>query len=329
MQTPPPVDAMPSRTILRLALSAALLLAVGGVAAGYPERPVRVIIAATAGSGPDILARQIGAKLTELWGQQVVVDARPGATGVVGAEIVAKSAPDGYTLWFATMTQLIGTTLYQRYLMASEFAPVGMVASTAFAIAVTSNLPVTTIPELIAYAKARPGQLLYGSSGQGSTAHLCMEMFRTLSGIDIVHVPYKGAVPAITDLMGGQVQIACQAVPSLPTYLKTGRIRSLGVTTLTRTVIAPDVPPVADALPGFEILGWYGMLAPLRTPPEVIAKVNADVMRTLKSPEVQEKLIVLGAEAAGSSPADFGAFLRRETVKWTKLLRDANIRPSE
>ncbi len=329
MQTPPPVDAMPSRTILRLALSAALLLAVGGVAAGYPERPVRMIIAATAGSGPDILARQIGAKLTELWGQQVVVDARPGATGVVGAEIVAKSAPDGYTLWFATMTQLIGTTLYQRYLMASEFAPVGMVASTAFAIAVTSNLPVTTIPELIAYAKARPGQLLYGSSGQGSTAHLCMEMFRTLSGIDIVHVPYKGAVPAITDLMGGQVQIACQAVPSLPTYLKTGRIRSLGVTTLTRTVIAPDVPSVADTLPGFEILGWYGMLAPLRTPPEVIAKVNADVMRTLKSPEVQEKLIVLGAEAAGSSPADFGAFLRRETVKWTKLLRDANIRPSE
>ena len=329
MQTLPPVDAMPLRTILRFVLTAALVLAVGNAAAAYPERPVRMIIAATAGSGPDILARQIGAKLTELWGQQVVVDARPGATGVVGAEIVAKSAPDGYTLWFATMTQLIGTTLYQRYLMASEFAPVGMVASTAFAIAANSSLPVTTIPELIAYAKARPGQLLYGSSGQGSTAHLCMEMFRSLTGIEIIHIPYKGAVPAITDLMGGQVQIACQAVPSLPTYLKTGRIRSLGVTTLTRTVIAPDVPPVADAVPGFEILGWYGMLAPLRTPPEVIAKVNADVMRTLKSPEVQEKLIVLGAEAATSSPAEFGAFLRRETSKWTKLLREANIRPSE
>ncbi len=146
--------------------------------AAYPERPIRMIIAATAGSGPDILARQIGAKLTEAWGQQIVVDARPGATGVVGAEMVAKAAPDGYTLWFATMTQLIGTTMYQRYMMSKDFAPIGMVASTAFAIAVNSTLPVNNIAELIAYAKARPGQLLYGSSGQGSTSHLCIEMFR-------------------------------------------------------------------------------------------------------------------------------------------------------
>ena len=297
--------------------------------AAYPERPIRMIIAATAGSGPDILARQIGAKLTEAWGQQIVVDARPGATGVVGAEMVAKAAPDGYTLWFATMTQLIGTTMYQRYMMSKDFAPIGMVASTAFAIAVNSTLPVNNIAELIAYAKARPGQLLYGSSGQGSTSHLCIEMFRSVSGINVQHIPYRGVVPSITDLMGGQVQLSCQAVPSLPTFEKTGRLRSLGVTTLTRTIIAPNVPPIAETLPGFEILGWYGMLAPLRTPKELIQKINGAVMQALKTAEVQEKLIALGAEAAGSSPEAYGTFLKKETDRWARLLREANIKPTE
>ena len=308
----------------------AILLCFGtAVHAAYPDRPIRMIIAATAGSGPDILARQIGSKLTETWGQQIVVDARPGATGVVGAEMVAKAAPDGYTLWFATMTQLIGTTMYQRYMMSKDFAPVGMVASTAFAIAVNSALPVNNIAELIAYAKARPGQLLYGSSGQGSTSHLCMEMFRSVTGINVTHIPYRGAVPSITDVMGGQVQLSCQAVPSLPTFEKTGRLRSLGVTTVTRTIIAPNVPPIAETVPGFEILGWYAMLAPLQTPKEIINKVNAAVLQTLKSAEVQDKLVTLGAEAAGSSPEAYGAFLRKETAKWTRLLREANIKPSE
>jgi len=308
----------------------AILLCFGTAAnAAYPERPIRMIIAATAGSGPDILARQIGSKLTEAWGQQIVVDARPGATGVVGAEMVAKAAPDGYTLWFATMTQLIGTTMYQRYMMSKDFAPVGMVASTAFAIAVNSALPVSNIAELIAYAKARPGQLLYGSSGQGSTSHLCMEMFRSVTGINVTHIPYRGAVPSITDMMGGQVQLSCQAVPSLPIFEKTGRLRSLGVTTLTRTIIAPNVPPIAETVPGFEILGWYGMLAPLRTPKELINKINAAVLQALKTTEVQEKLIVLGAEAAGSSPEAYGVFLKKETDRWAKLLREANIKPTD
>jgi tripartite-type tricarboxylate transporter receptor subunit TctC len=311
------------------ALIVALLSVCTAAEAAYPDRPIRMIIAATAGSGPDILARQIGTKLTEAWGQQIVVDARPGATGVVGAELVAKAAPDGYTLWFATMTQLIGTTMYQRYMMSKEFAPVGMVASTAFAIAVNSALPVNNIAELIAYAKARPGQLLYGSSGQGSTSHLCMEMFRSVTGINLTHIPYRGAVPSITDLMGGQVQLSCQAVPSLPTFEKTGRLRSLGVTTLTRTIIAPNVPPIAETIPGFEILGWYGMLAPLRTPKELIRKINGAVLQALKTAEVQEKLIALGAEAAGSSPEAYGAFLKTETERWARLLREANIKPAD
>jgi tripartite-type tricarboxylate transporter receptor subunit TctC len=204
-----------------------------------------------------------------------------------------------------------------------------MVASTAFAIAVNSALPVNNIAELIAYAKARPGQLLYGSSGQGSTSHLCMEMFRSVTGINLTHIPYRGAVPSITDLMGGQVQLSCQAVPSLPTFEKTGRLRSLGVTTLTRTIIAPNVPPIAETIPGFEILGWYGMLAPLRTPKELIRKINGAVLQALKTAEVQEKLIALGAEAAGSSPEAYGAFLKTETERWARLLREANIKPAD
>ena len=317
------------RTIASRALIVALLSVCTAAEAAYPDRPIRMIIAATAGSGPDILARQIGTKLTEAWGQQIVVDARPGATGVVGAEMVAKAAPDGYTLWFATMTQLIGTTMYQRYMMSKDFAPIGMVASTAFAIAVNAALPVNNIGELIAYAKARPGQLLYGSSGQGSTSHLCMEMFRSVTGINVTHIPYRGAVPSIADVMGGQVQLSCQAVPSLPTFEKTGRLRSLGVTTLTRTVIAPNVPPIAETVPGFEILGWYGMLAPLRTPKELISKINSAVLQALKSGEVQEKLVALGAEAAGSSPEAYGAFLKKETERWARLLREANIKPTD
>ena len=317
------------RTIASRALIVALLSVCTAAEAAYPDRPIRMIIAATAGSGPDILARQIGTKLTEAWGQQIVVDARPGATGVVGAEMVAKAAPDGYTLWFATMTQLIGTTMYQRYMMSKDFAPIGMVASTAFAIAVNAALPVNNIGELIAYAKARPGQLLYGSSGQGSTSHLCMEMFRSVTGINVTHIPYRGAVPSIADLMGGQVQLSCQAVPSLPTFEKTGRLRSLGVTTLTRTVIAPNVPPIAETVPGFEILGWYGMLAPLRTPKELISKINSAVLQALKSGEVQEKLVALGAEADGSSPEAYGAFLKKETERWARLLREANIKPTD
>ncbi|MEQ1775516.1 MAG: tripartite tricarboxylate transporter substrate binding protein [Burkholderiales bacterium] len=300
-----------------------------GSAQLYPAKPVRMIVAGPAGSGPEVVARQLAAKLTEAWGQQVVVDPRPGATGLIGADIVAKSAPDGYTLWFATSTQLLGTTLYQRNWMAKEYAPIGMFSSTAFAIAVSSSLPANTIAEFIAYAKARPGKLLYGSNGQGSTSHLCTELFRALAGIDLVHVPYKGGVPALVDLAGGQIQLSCQPLPSLPLVVKTGRVRTLAVTTARRTRIAPDVPPVAETIPGFEILGWHGLLAPLHTPRGIIDKVNAAATRVALSADMQERMLSLGVEAAPSTPAEFGARLHAETTKWAKVLKDANIRPNE
>lgn len=295
----------------------------------YPAKPVRMIIAGPAGSGPELIARHLAAKLSEGWGQQVIVDPRPGATGLIGADIVAKSAPDGYTLWFATSTQLLGTTLYQRNWMAKEYAPVGLLATTAFGIVINNGVPANSIAEFIAYAKARPGKLLYGSNGQGSTTHLCTELLSRLVGINMVHVPYKGGTFTLADLAGGQIQMTCQPLPSLPAFVKAGRGRMLGVTTAKRTKLAPDEPSLAETIPGFEVLGWHGVLAPLNTPKYIIDKVNAAMTRVAQSAEMQERMLALGVEAAPSTPAEFGAHLHAETAKWAKVLKDADIRPIE
>ncbi|NBR27788.1 MAG: hypothetical protein EBT83_05155 [Betaproteobacteria bacterium] len=198
------------------ALSLSVMASAGAAEQPYPVKPIRMMTASTIGSGPDVIARLLGTRLTDLWGQQVVVDNRAGASGLIGAELVAKSAPDGHTLWMATMTQLISTTMYQRYMMTKDFLPVGMVGSTPFVIAISSTLPVKNMAEFIAYAKARPGQVMYGSGGQGSTPHLCMELLQNLSGIKLAHVPYKGSVIALTDMMGGQMHSSCAAAPALP-----------------------------------------------------------------------------------------------------------------
>ena len=309
--------------------SAALHARHAQAAQPYPAKPIRMVTAATPGSGPEVIARQLAGKLSETWGHQVVVDSRPGATGLIGADIVAKSAPDGYTIWFVTSTQLLGTTLHQRLWLAKEFAPIGMLSSTAFGIAVNSGLPVNTLAELIVFTRARPKKLLYGSNGQGATTHVCMELFNSLAGITMVHVPYKGGTPALTDLAGGQIHVSCQPLPSLPQFVKSGRVRTLGVTTARRTKIAPDVPPVTETLPGYEILGWHGLLAPLNTPRAIIEKINTAATHIVTSAEMQERLLALGTEPAPSTPAEFAAWLRTETTKWAKVLKDANIRPTE
>ncbi len=293
----------------------------------FPSRPIRMITATTVGSGPDVIARLLAARLTESLGQQIVVDNRAGASGLIGAELVARAAPDGHTLWMATMTQLISTTLYQRFVMSKEFAPVGQVASTPFVIAVSAGLPIKTIAELIAYSKARPGQLLYGSGGQGTTPHLCMELFKSMTGADLGHVPYKGSVIALTDMMGGQMHSTCAAAPTASSFIQSGKVRVLGVTTRTQTRLAPGVPTIMESVPGFELVGWYGVLAPRNTPRQIVERINQELAKVLKIPELQERLIAVGAEAAHTSPTDFGAFLQRENVRWSRVLKEAGIKP--
>ena len=319
----------------RRPLAVALLIMLSGALAAhaaeqpYPAKPIRMMTATTIGSGPDVIARLLGTRLTELWGQQVVVDNRAGASGLIGAELVAKAAPDGHTLWMATMTQLISTTMYQRYMMTKDFLPVAMVASTPFVIAVSSSLPVKTMAEFVAYAKARPGQVMYGSGGQGSTPHLCMELLQSMGGIKLAHVPYKGSVIALTDMMGGQMHSTCAAAPALPPFVQGGKVRSLAVTTRQSTQLAPGLPPVGESVPGYELVGWYGVLAPRGTPKEIIAKINQGLAEVLRIADVQARLISVGAEAAHSSATDFGQFLQKETERWGKVLREANIRPPD
>jgi tripartite-type tricarboxylate transporter receptor subunit TctC len=293
----------------------------------YPARPVRLIVANTPGSAPDVVARLIGARLGETWGQQVVVDNRPGATGLIAADVIANAPADGYTLWLPTMTQLISTLQAQRHLVAKEFAAVALVATTPFVIVVDAALPVKSLSEWIAYAKARPGQLLYGSDGQWGSTHLCMESFNAKAGLKLEHVPYKGTGTVMQDIIGGRIQVYCPAAPSLPAVMQTGKVRALGVTYPKRTQLAPGIAPIAETLPGFELFGWYGLQAPLRTPPAVIGKISADLVKVLKNAQLQEQLIRVGAEAAGSTPAEFGTFLSNETARWEKVLREGGTIP--
>lgn len=286
----------------------------------FPARPVRLIVSNAPGSAPDVVARLVSAKLTEAWGQQIVIDNRPGATGLIAAETLARAAPDGYTLWLNTMTVLISTLQAQRHMLAKEFTPISLVASTPFVIVVNASLPVKSIAEWIAYAKGRPGQLSYGSAGQWGSSHLCMEALGAMGGISVVHVPYKSSTQALTDIVAGRIHAYCPAAPGLPLFA--GKVRSIGVTYQKPTPLVPGVPPVADTLPGFELLGWYGLQAPLHTPRHLIERINLELVKALKNPELQERLFAVGAEVVGSTAAEHGKFLQKETERWDKVLRD-------
>ncbi len=295
-------------------------------AAAFPARPIRMIVANGAGSAPDVIARLVGMRLAEVWGQPVVIDNRPGATGLIAVETLAKAAPDGHTMFLSTMTQLIAMLMYERYQLGSEFAPVALVGTTPFAIVVSANLPVKNMAEWIAYAKARPGQLLYASGGSWGSSHLCIESLNATAGLKMTHVPYANTVNAMTDIIGGNVFTYCPAVPSLPAFTQSGKIRALGVTYQKPTRLLPGVAPISDTVAGFELLGWYGMNVPLKTPPAVIEKINAGLVKVLKMPELQERMQTVGADAVGSSPGEFAAFLKRDTDRWTKVLRDSGAK---
>jgi tripartite-type tricarboxylate transporter receptor subunit TctC len=295
----------------------------------YPTKPVRLVVPFPAAGTTDIIARATAQKLSEAWGQQVIVDNRPGAAGNIGSELVAKSAPDGYTLLMGTVgTHAINPSLYAKmpYDHVKDFAPVILVAGVPNVLVVNPELPVKSVPELIAYAKANPGKLNFASSGSGTSIHLSGELFKAMTGVQMTHVPYKGSAPALTDLVGGQVQLMFDNLPSSLAFIKAGKLRAIAVTSKARAAALPDVPTVAESIPGFEASSWFGILAPAGTPPDIIARINGEVTRWLATPEAKDKLTAQGANVAGGSPQDFAKHIQAETAKWAKVVKDSGAK---
>jgi len=294
-------------------------------AQGYPTRTIRLVVPFPAGGTTDILAREVAQKLTEVLGQAVVVDNRPGAAGNIGSDLVAKSAPDGYTLLMGTVgTHAINPSLYSKmpYDHVKDFAPVVLVAGVPNVLVVNPALPVNSVSDLIKLAKDKPGQLNFASSGSGTSIHLSGELFKTMAGVDMTHVPYKGSSPALTDLIGGQVQIMFDNLPSALPQIKGGRLRAIAVTSLKRAPVLPDIPTINESgLPGFEASSWFGVLAPAGTPAAVVARINTEVNKWLQSADAREKLLGQGAEAAGGSPERFANHIRAESEKWAKVVK--------
>jgi len=313
-----------------LAFALALLAPLAFAQAPYPAKPIRLVVPFPPGGTTDILARIVAQKLTEAWGQPVVVDNRPGAGGNIGAELVAKSAPDGYTLLMGTVgTHAINASLYAKlpYDHVKDFAPVILVAGVPNVLVVNPSVPVNSVAELIAYAKANPGKLNFASSGSGTSIHLSGELFRTMAGVQITHVPYKGSAPAIADLVGGQVQLMFDNLPSSLAQIKAGKLRALAVTSDKRAPALPDVPTMAEAgLPGFEASSWFGVLAPAGTPPAIVGKLHAEIAKWLATPDAREKLSAQGANLAGFGPEEFARYIGSETAKWAKVVKESGAK---
>jgi tripartite-type tricarboxylate transporter receptor subunit TctC len=297
----------------------------------YPAGPMRIVVPFTPGGGTDILARLIAQKLNESWGQPVVVDNRPGAAGTLGTAFVAKSVGDGHTLLIVPAGYAGNPGLYKKlpYDHTRDLAPVSWLASGPLTLVVHPSLPAKSVKELIAFARARPGEINFGSSGAGTLPHLSAELFNSMSGIKMVHIPYKGAGAAVTDVMAGRVPVYFMNILQSVSLIKAGKLRALGVTTPERTPIAPDIPSIAEAgLKGYDMTNWYGLLAPAATPREAIVKLNAEVVRILKLPELTNRLADDGMTVVASSPARFAEFLARETDKFTKVIEAAGIKGS-
>jgi len=295
----------------------------------YPTKPIRIVVAYTPAGATDILARTIGQKLTEAWGQAVIIDNRPGANGNIGTEYAAKATPDGYTLLMVTAgTHGINPGLYRKlgFDAVKDFAPVSLVAMVPNVFVVNNGVPSKDLKEFIAYAKANQGKLNYGSPGNGSTAHLSMELFKSMTGIQMVHVPYKGSAGVLADLIGGQIVVTMDNMPPYVPQVKAGKIRALAVSPARRSPALPDVPTVAEAgVPGYDSGAWFGLVAPANTPKDRVAKLSRETARILKLPDVSARLADLGAEAVGSTPEQFSAHIKAEIAKWAKVIRDANV----
>ena len=300
------------------------------LAQAYPAKAIRVIVPSSPGGGTDILARVIAARLTEAWGQQVVVENRAGAGQMIGIELAAKAAPDGYSLLMAASTLAINPVMYKKvpYDALRDFAPITQAAALPNILVAHPSLPVKNVKELVALAKARPGQLVYASAGHGTSPHLSFELFLYMTGTKMIHGPYKGTGPGAVDTVAGQVQLMMPNLLTALPHVKSGRLRALGVTSAKRSAGVPDVPTIAQAgVPGYEAIQWYGLLAPAGTPREIVTKLHGEIVKILAAPDTREKLSSDGAEPVGSTPEQFAAFIRAETEKWGKVVKAAGIQP--
>jgi len=322
---------LPRREFLRLAGATVALPALSRVARAqtYPTRPVRLIIGYPPGGSADITARLTGQWLSERLGQPFVIESRPGAGTNIATEAAARATPDGYTLFLVAPANAINATLYEKlnYNFIRDIAPIAGIIRFPNVMEVNPSVPAKTVPEFIAYAKANPGKLNFASSGNGSTIHMSGELFKMMTGVNMIHVPYRGGAPALTDLLAGQVQVMFDNVPTSIEHIRTGRLRGLAVTSETRLDALPDLPTVADFVPGYESSAWYGLGAPKNTPAEIIDRLNKEVNAILADPKSKARFVELGASLLPGSPADFGKLVADETDKWAKVIRAANIKP--
>jgi len=308
-----------------------LVLLVGGGSAqppGFPSKPVTVIVPAPPGGTADISMRIIAHKLNENLGQQIIVDNRPGAGGIIASQLALKATPDGYAVLMNYTSHAINPSLYKKlpYDTGKDFAPVTLLGITPLVLVVHPSVPAKTVGEFIAYAKANPGKLNYGSAAIGGASHLGGELLKIRAGIDTVHVPYKGGAAAAADLMSGQIQMLMDSLLPLQPHIKAGKMRPLGVTSVKRTEISPDLPSIAETLPNFESSAWFGIVVPVATPRDVVNRLNAEFVKVLRTPETKEKLTQQGFEKVGNSPEEYAAFLKSETVKWSEVVRIAGVK---
>jgi tripartite-type tricarboxylate transporter receptor subunit TctC len=315
------------KPVERAALAALFVLAAGAAVAqaNYPAKAIRYIVPFPAGGPLDIVARAIGQELTKSWGQPVIVDNRPGAGGNIGADIVAKAPPDGYTILMgAVSTHAINVTLYRKlpYDPIKDFAPVTLITSVPNVLVVHPSLPVRNVKDLIALAKARPGQLNFASGSTGSAGHLAGELFDSMAGVQMTHIPYKGAAPAVIDLIAGHVSLMFDNLSSALPNIKAARVRAIAVTTLKRSPLLPDVVTISESgLRGFDVSTWFGIFAPARTPPDIVAKLNGEIVRVLHTRDMRERLALLGAEPIGNQPDEFAAFIKTEIPKYAQVIK--------
>jgi tripartite-type tricarboxylate transporter receptor subunit TctC len=321
---------LPRRKFLHLAAGVAALPAVSrfAFAQAYPSRPVRIVVGFAPAGGTDIMARLIGQWLSERFGQQFVIENRPGAASNIGTEMVVNAPPDGYTLLVATFVNAVNATLYDKlnFNFIRDIAPVASIAREPFAIEVHPSVPVKTVPEFIGYAKANPGKINMASAGSGSGNHIAGELFKMMTGVSLVHVPYRGAGPALVDLLGGQVQVMFASMSSSIEYVRSGKLRALAVTIATPSPVLPDLPTIAEFVPGYEFSFWTGIGAPRNTPAEIVDKLNTEINAALVDPKMKARLAQWGASALPGSPVDFGKLIAKETEKWGKVVKFAGVK---